>query len=740
MKKILAAILAASLALTLVACGAPAEQTGDEWQMRREKLTQEEVEQAPTEDQLVVLDTACGQIQGIQKDGYQEFRGVRYATAERWEQAEPVTSWEGIYDATVWGDGSCQYRGFYHMEDSTVSQFYADEAAATVPIAYSEDSLNLNIWTPDGAEDCPVLVYIHGGSYMTGSNTDASTDGEAYAHHGVITVAINYRLGPFHSVWGDGYTGNLALTDQLTALRWVKDNIADYGGDPERITVMGESAGAVSVQNLLISPLVEDGLISGAIMLSGGGSLSEIGSPTVPALVEPIWTKVKQDLGVDSLDELKDLPAQELYAAWVAALGAYAGTATTPVLDGVALVDNVDTALDNNTVKNVPCIIGILSEDMWPYTLYDAAVEYGEKRAQAGGEPVYLSYFDRQQPGENQFGAFHAADLYYVFGTLYRNWRPFDDTDYRIAEDMIDYISNFVKTGDPNGSGLAKWDSATAEEQLFMHFGDEEAAMVAPDTSALANTQIEGWVFPYADSIAPPEIEDEPNEGKGTPIDPADLLGVWNITGWNVLADGSFSPVTDQTFEFKEDELYYYISGETASACYYTFENEYDIALRNFDAAETDAPLIWTMYFNEEGQLLIEDPTYAIAYVCEKQEGDSPSQTGETTEKGTPIDPADLLGVWNITGWNVLADGSFSPVTDQTFEFKEDELYYYISGETASACYYTFENEYDIALRNFDAAETDAPLIWTLYFNEEGQLLIEDPTYAIAYVCVQAEE
>ena len=101
---------------------------------------------------------------------------------------------------------------------------------------------------------------------MTGSNTDASTDGEAYAHHGVITVAINYRLGPFHSVWGDGYTGNLALTDQLTALRWVKDNIADYGGDPERITVMGESAGAVSVQNLLISPLVEDGLISGAIM------------------------------------------------------------------------------------------------------------------------------------------------------------------------------------------------------------------------------------------------------------------------------------------------------------------------------------------------------------------------------------------------------------------------------------------------------------------------------------------
>lgn len=619
MKKILAVGLTLSLLLMLSACGNAPEETEDGWQLRRDKLTKEEVEEIPSADQLVVLDTACGQIQGIQKDGYREFRGVRYAIAERWEQAEPVTGWDGIYDATSWGDGSCQYRGFYHMEDSVVSQFYADEAIASAPIAYSEDSLNLNIWTPDDAEDSPVLVYIHGGSYMTGSNTDASTDGEAYAHHGVITVAINYRLGPFHSVWGDGYTGNLALTDQLAALRWVKENIADYGGDPERITVMGESAGAVSVQNLLISPLVENGLISGAIMLSGGGSLNEIGSPTVPELVEPIWTKLKQNLGVDSLDELKDMPAEELYAAWLAALGAYAGTATTPVLDKIALVENVDAALKNNTVKDVPCIIGILSEDMWPYTLYDAAVEYGEKRAEAGGEPVYLYYFDRQQPGENQFGAFHAADLYYVFGTLYRNWRPFDDTDYRISEDMIDYISNFIKTGDPNGSGLAQWESATVDEQLFMHFGNEAAAMVAPDTSALANTQIEGWVFPYADSIKPPQVQAVQEENR-TPIDPADLLGTWNITGWNVLADGSFSPVTDQTFEFREDELYYYISEETASACNYSFENDYDIALKNFDAAETDTPLIWTLYLNEEGHLLIEDSTYAIAYVCVKMD------------------------------------------------------------------------------------------------------------------------
>ena len=736
MKKVLPVLLALSMLFSLVACDGSTGETGDGWQLRREKLTQEEMDQTPTEDQLITLDTACGQIQGIQQDGYREFRGVRYATAERWEQAQPVESWDGVYDATTWGDGSCQYFGFYHMADSTVSQFYMDEAIASAPIQYSEDSLNLNIWTPDDAEDCPVLVYIHGGSYMTGSNTDASTDGEAYAHHGVITVAINYRLGPFHSVYGDGYTGNLALTDQLTALRWVKENIADYGGDPNRITVMGESAGAVSVQNLLISPLVEDGLISGAIMLSGGGDLSSIGSPTTPELVEPIWTTLKQNLGVSSIDQLKELPADELYAAWLKALGAYSGTATTPVLDGVALTQDVGEALKQNTVKDVPCIIGMLSEDMWPLTLYNAATGYAQSRAEAGGKPVYLYYFDRQQPGDNSFGAFHAADLYYVFGTLYRNQRPFDDTDYRIAENMIDYISNFVKTGDPNGSGLTQWESATTEDQKFIHFGDEAPSMVEPDIEALSATQLEGWVFPYADSIAPPEIEDTPTGEKGAPIAPADLLGTWDITGWNVLADGSFVPVTDQTFEFLEDELYYDISGETASACYYTFENEFDIALRNFDAAETDAPLIWTLYLNEDGQLLIEDPTYAIAYVCVKQ--DDGGQTGvEPTH--TPIAPADLLGTWDITGWNVLADGSFVPVTDQTFEFLEDELYYDISGETASACYYTFENEFDIALRNFDAAETDAPLIWTLYLNEDGQLLIEDPTYAIAYVCIKAD-
>ena len=145
-------------------------------------------------------------------------------------------------------------------EYNETKYFYYNEFRKGETYTYDEDCLFLNIWTPEKAENCPVLVYIHGGSFVKGSNSDPAIDGEAYTRRGIIMVSINYRLGPFASPYGDGYTGNLALTDQLTALRWIRDNIEDYGGDPQAITVMGESAGAISVQNLLISPWLRRGL------------------------------------------------------------------------------------------------------------------------------------------------------------------------------------------------------------------------------------------------------------------------------------------------------------------------------------------------------------------------------------------------------------------------------------------------------------------------------------------------
>ena len=748
MKKVIALLLALVMVFSLVACGKkgkdPAGETpsgdqpsgttpsvADDWEQRREKMTQEEADTVP--DEFVTIETKLGTVKGVQMDGYREFRGIRYATAEQWKNAVPVTTpWTGVYDATAWGDRSLQFKGLYGFADSVINQFYDDEALVTFPASYSEDSLNLNIWTPDNPENCPVLVYIHGGAYMTGSNTDTSTDGEAYAEHGVITVAINYRLGPWANVYGDGFDSNLALTDQLTAIRWVKDNIADYGGDPSRITIMGESAGAKSVQNLLMSPLMEEGLISGAIMMSGGGNMKQSDNPMSSSVMGVLWQQVKNAGGYSSLSEMLDLTNVELFEIWAKNLGELSDVAATPIKDGVALVEHVDLALKNGNIQNVPTIIGMLSEDMVPYTLYNAAVDYAFSRASAGGEPVYLYYFDRQQPGDTTFGAFHAADLYYAFGTLYRNWRPFDDIDYRISHNMIDYISNFVKTGDPNGSGLATWEPATTESQQFMHFGDEEPAMMTPDKYFLNDNQYNKPKFPYADKIKYPGMNDDGtvnNPEEGSPIDPEDLLGEWIITGWDVAADGSHVPLDyEAIFTFEETQRYYYVKGDLSNTRDYYWKDETTIVII-MDGTEYECGAYW----GRDGYMMLEDPRYGIIYTCYREGGNLPKPFYNDV---TVISAEKLQGIWDITGWIVKANGSFSGISGQTFRFDENLLSYYIGDSMASASTYYFEDRYNIGLRAEGASKEDEyGTLWTLYLNAEGQLLIEDPAYDIIYVC-----
>lgn len=449
--------------------------------------------------QFTEIDTSCGKIKGLKEKEYSIFEGIKYANADRWETAVPVKKWEGEYDATKFGSWCCQFKGFFGLEDSPINQFYYDEATVHYPVKYSEDCLNLNIWKPDKVSDCPVLIFIHGGAFMTGGNSDSFIDGAAYTKRGVILISVNYRLGPFSSVYGDGYTGDYGLTDLIAALKWVRDNIKDYGGNPNKVTVMGESAGAVSVQDLLISPLAK-GLLNGAIMISGGGDISPLSTPTTPSSVEPIWIQLKKDKDVNTISELKNIPALDLYAAWanaVSLLPEYSASEATPIVNGSVLPMNVGNALKNGLQANVPCIIGVLSEDMYPSTLYNAALEYGASQYKAGNKPVYTYYFDRQLPGENNFGAFHGADLWYAFGTLNRNWRPFNDIDCRISDNMIGYISNFVRTGNPNGKGLSKWTPVTDISKKSLHFGDKKAAMFEPSLDELKKTQQTHPAFPY---------------------------------------------------------------------------------------------------------------------------------------------------------------------------------------------------------------------------------------------------
>lgn len=493
MKKVLALAMAMTILLGTTACNGGEKSA---WTPRREKAAQDEFSAAQG---YKVLETACGPIKGIQREGYAEYRGIRYATSERWERAVPVTGWDGEYDATAFGDRASQFRGFYGVENSPVNQFYYDEAAVHPDTGFSEDCLNLNLWVPEEAKDCPVLLFIHGGAFLTGGSDEPFIDGAPYAKNGVLMVSINYRLGPFQAVYADGVTGNFALTDQVAALQWVRDNIADYGGDPTRVTIMGESAGAISVQNLLLSPLAK-GLFSGAVMMSGAGDLSKFATPVAPDHMEPVWTQLKANLGVDDLSGLKERPAASVYANWLQAVGqqpAYAAGAANPIVDGEILPANVRTALKEGIPADVPCIIGVLSEDMWPHSLYTAAMDYAVGQSEVGKASVYTYFFDRQLPGDGGFGAYHAADLWYAFGTLYRNVRPFEEVDYRISQDMVAYLVNFVKTGDPNGRGLPKWEAVTANNQKSLNFGEAKPAMMEPDMEALAETERTHQPFPH---------------------------------------------------------------------------------------------------------------------------------------------------------------------------------------------------------------------------------------------------
>lgn len=297
-------------------------------------------------------------------------------------------------------------------------------------VRYSEDCLNLNIWAPHHASHLPVLVFFHGGSYNTGSNSDPIFSGEEFCSRNVIPVTVNYRLNAFSCACDETHSGNYGLWDQIAALQWIHENIEDFGGDPTRVTVSGESAGAMSVQNLMYAPQAH-GLMCSAIMMSGGGILKNnlfaVGNGDI---AKQAWQHVCEKLGAVSEEEMKGRPAREIFQAWqsvtvsVPALAA----ASVPYVDGVLIPDTPERLLQNKRINDIPCIVGFLSEDMWSHTLACAAVKWGIEKTKPGMAPVYGYYFDRAAPG-CEYGAFHGADLWYLFGRFELNWRNYTAID-----------------------------------------------------------------------------------------------------------------------------------------------------------------------------------------------------------------------------------------------------------------------------------------------------------------------
>ena len=451
------------------------------------------------------------------------YYGIPYAAPPvgelRWRAPEPAEDWEGVRDCARPSD-RCWQLGV--TGDFFKREFYPVEEK------FNEDCLYLNIWTPAKSkeEKCPVIFWIHGGAFMTGYGHSAHFDGEHFARQGVILVTINYRLNVFgwmvdpeltaESVYGA--SGNYGLLDQIAALKWVRRNIQNFGGDPDNITVAGQSAGAACVNALVCSPLTK-GDISKAIFQSGGG-VDALPDMDYPRLCDvEARMNLKESLGVASIAEARTLPAEEVLKRWLATMPTQA-IQRTPVVDGYVLTEATYETIMNGRQHDIPYLIGytakegiVVTPDPEAYRSL-AGFLYGDRREeyltlcpeleehfpeyrdnfftealQAGCEcwaevidgqetenPVYIYQLARDLPGDDK-GPFHAADLWYVFKTFMRAWRPWTGRDFEVAVEMNSYWANFARSGDPNGARLPVWKPYTKADPDTLLIGNEETAM-----------------------------------------------------------------------------------------------------------------------------------------------------------------------------------------------------------------------------------------------------------------------
>ncbi len=446
--------------------------------------------------------TACGPIKGTscQWPGIEAYKGIRYATAERWGYPALVEHWEGTYDGTRYGACCYQPRSFYDEAAVPEKAFYYHEFREGETYTYSEDCLFLNIWTSESAapgEKRPVIVYIHGGGFVGGCGHEKHFDGPVWPCFGVVAVTIQYRLGPLgflclpELAQESGHTGNYGLYDQLAALQWVKKNIEAFGGDPENITLMGQSAGAMSVQQLCISPLAQ-GLMAKAVMSSGGGVGRELDAPPAQSRYA-YWTHVKEQAGCGTLEQLRALSADRLFAAWQETKvreNAPGGLDCSPVTDGALLPHKGTEALAAGEQRRIPYMMGMSSEDIMPPILYDMIQSWcGAQKDSGGQEGAWAWFFDRRLPGDDN-GAWHSSDLWYWFGTLAHCWRPFTEKDRLLSEQMVAYLIAFAFTGDPNGEGRPQWKKTGGGEARLLRLGEEETGMGAVDREALVHTML----------------------------------------------------------------------------------------------------------------------------------------------------------------------------------------------------------------------------------------------------------
>jgi para-nitrobenzyl esterase len=471
--------------------------------------------------------TANGVLEGVvSADGkVRTFKGIPYAAPPvgplRWKPPQPAAPWTGIRKATEYPARCMQTRVFSDM-------IFHDDGP-------SEDCLYLNLWMPavPATPKLPVMVWIYGGGFVAGATSEPRQDGGNLSKKGVLVVSMNYRLGIFgffsHPELaresGHNASGNYGLMDQLAALQWVHDNIAVFGGDPDNVTIFGESAGSFSVSALMASPLAR-GLFKRAIGESGAFFGNTLPARPLAETEKADVEFAKSALGTDSLEALRAKPAEEVLQA-AAKRGA---PRFTPNIDGYYLPESVAAIFAAGKQADVPLLAGwnadeasyrnILGKDAPTAENFEAHVHriYGEhaaailklyaastpaevKRAaqdlasdrftvfptwkwldmqvKTGHAPVYRYKFDQDLPLPEPASP-HAGEIEYVFQVLSSRNLPWRPEDRKVSELMGDYWTNFAKTGDPNGEGLPHWPVYNRKDGYqVMHL--EAGAHAAPD-------------------------------------------------------------------------------------------------------------------------------------------------------------------------------------------------------------------------------------------------------------------
>ena len=445
--------------------------------------------------------TTYGAVRGVPcgNPTFTVYRGIPYAAPavgeNRFKAPQPPKAWEGERLCDTFSDICMQASPIQGLPfgDFFLKEFY--------PYRYqcSEDSLYLNVWTPAQSADekLPVMVWIHGGGFGSGYGHEMEFDGEALCKAGVILVTINYRLNYFgffaHPDLRDehGVSGNYGILDQVAALRWVQENIEAFGGDKDNVTIFGQSAGGASIVSHLITDL-SDGLFSKAIIQSGTFTMA--GNIMMSSMEEgEEWgVKACEYLG-KTIEQLREMPAEELASAFEDA-EKHIGPAPKLVVDGYVFKERPFDALKSGQWKNVPTIAGSVSGDkdlhvgreevLKAMGLEAATAPFmgdtfvGLRQSDKDCIPAYVYYFDPYIPEHDVYHfvedglAYHSAELWYIFGTLARCWRDFDGRHYDLSRLMIQYWTNFARTGDPNSEGLPEWKTFSKETPEEMYFNE----------------------------------------------------------------------------------------------------------------------------------------------------------------------------------------------------------------------------------------------------------------------------